>query len=99
MVPGVAYNGRVSWSVGYTGLGVGASRFGARVALELLGYFASDILDMQFVGKKALNWPPEPLRWAGVTLTRHALTKADSNGGKRGLWLKFLDRLHLGFAC
>jgi len=37
MVPGVAYDGRVSWAVGYTGLGVGTSRFGARVGLELLG--------------------------------------------------------------
>ena len=99
MVPGTAYDRRVSWAVGYTGLGVGASRFGARVGLELLGYQPSDILDMQFVNKKALNWPPEPLRWAGITLTRHAMSKADANGGKRGLWLKLLDRLHLGFAC
>ena len=99
MVPGIAYDGRVSWAVGYTGLGGGASRFGARVGLELLGYQPSDILDMQFVKKKALNWPPEPLRWAGVTLTRHAMSKADAHDGKRGLWLKLLDRLHLGFAC
>ncbi|NKB71194.1 MAG: FAD-dependent oxidoreductase [Candidatus Latescibacteria bacterium] len=35
----------------------------------------------------------------GDVLTRQALPKADAHGGKRGLWLKFLDRLHLGFAC
>ena len=99
MVPGVAYDSRVSWAVGYTGLGVGASRFGARVGLELLGYQPSEILDLQFVRKRALNWPPEPLRWAGVTLTRHAMANADAHGGKRGLWLKLLDRLHVGFAC
>ncbi len=99
MVPGVAYDGRVSWAVGYTGLGVGATRFGARIGLELLGYQPSDIVDMQFVRNKVLNWPPEPLRWAGVTLTRHAMSKADANGGKRGPWLRLLDRLHLGFAC
>lgn len=99
MVPGVAYDGRVSWAVGYTGLGVCASRFGARVGLELLGYQPSDILDLQFVRKKAMNWPPEPIRWFGVTMTRHAMMKADTNNGKKGPWLKLLDRLNLGFAC
>ncbi|MBT4932571.1 MAG: FAD-dependent oxidoreductase [Rhodospirillaceae bacterium] len=100
MVPGVAFDGRVSWAVGYTGLGVGATRFGARIGLELLGYQPSDILDMLFVKRRAMNWAPEPLRWIGVTLTRHALAKADANGGKRGLWLKLLDYFHLtGFAC
>ena len=99
MAPGVAFEGRVSWAVGYTGLGVGASRFGARVALELLGYQPSDIIKMQFVSKPPMNWMPEPIRWIGATLTRHALMKADANGGKRGLWLKLLDSLHMGFAC
>jgi hypothetical protein len=35
----------------------------------------------------------------GVTLTRKELERADRNRGKRGLWLKLLDRLKLGFAC
>jgi glycine/D-amino acid oxidase-like deaminating enzyme len=99
MVPGVAYDGRVSWAVGYTGLGVGASRFGARIGLELLGYQPSDILDMQFARKKAMNWPPEPIRWFGVTMTRHGMMKADTNNGKFGPWMKLMDRLNLGFAC
>lgn len=99
MVPGVAYDGRVAWAVGYTGLGVGATRFGARVGIELLGYDPSDILDMEFIKRKPIPWAPEPFRWLGVTLTRHALIKADKNHGKRGLWLKLLDKLHLGFAC
>jgi len=99
VVPGVAYDGRVSWAVGYTGLGVGASRFGARIGLELLGYQPSDILDLEFVRKKAMNWPPEPLRWFGVTMTRHGMMKADRNGGRLGPWMKLMDRLNLGFAC
>lgn len=99
MVPGVAYDGRVSWAIGYTGLGVGATRFGARIGLELLGYNPSNVLDMLFIKKRAMNWAPEPFRWIGVTLTRHALAKADANGGKRGLWLKVLDFFHMGFAC
>jgi len=99
MVPGVAYNGRMAWSVGYTGHGVGASRFGARIGIELLGYDPSDVIKMQFVTKKALPWAPEPFRWFGVKFTQNALVKADKNNGKRGLWLKFLDLLGLGFTC
>lgn len=99
MVPGTAFGGRLAWSVGYTGHGVGASRFGARVAIELLGYQPSDILKMKFITSKPIPWFPEPFRWVGVKLTQRALIKADQNGGKRGLWLKFLDMLGLGFTC
>ena len=99
MVPGSTLNGRVAWAVGYTGLGVGASRFGARVGIELLGYQPTDILKMQFVTKKPMPWAPEPFRWFGVRFTQNALVKADANNGKRGLWLKTLDALNLGFTC
>ncbi len=58
MVPGVAYDGRLAWSVGYTGHGVGASRFGARIGIELLGYEPTDVLEMQFVTRKSLPWAP-----------------------------------------
>lgn len=99
MVPGVTYNGRVAWAVGYTGLGVGASRFGARIGIELLGYQPSDILEMEFVKKKPMPWAPEPFRWFGVRFTQNALVQADANGGKRGLWLQLLDKMNLGFTC
>jgi glycine/D-amino acid oxidase-like deaminating enzyme len=99
MVPGVAYDGRMAWSVGYTGHGVGATRFGARIGIEMLGYQPTDILDMKFVTEKTLPWAPEPFRWFGVRFTQNALKKADRNGGKRGLWLRFLDKLGLGFTC
>lgn len=99
MVSQQAFNGRVAWTVGYTGLGVAASRFGARIAIELLGYQPSDILQMQFVKKKPMPWAPEPFRWFGVWYTQKALVKADTNDGKRGLWLKLLDSMNLGFSC
>jgi hypothetical protein len=99
MVPGVAYDGRLAWSVGYTGHGVGASRFGARIGIELLGYEPTDVIEMKFVTRKSLPWAPEPIRWFAVRYTQSALIKADKNGGKRGLWLKLLDRLGLGFTC
>ena len=99
VVPGVKHNGRLAWAVGYTGNGVSASRFGARIGIELLGYQPSEVINMQMVTSKAFPWPPEPLRWMAVKMTQRALVKADENGGKRGLWLKFLDALGLGFAC
>ncbi len=99
MVPDTAYDGRVAWTVGYTGLGVCASRFGARIALELLGYQPSSALQLKFIAHKALPWAPEPLRWLGVKFTQYELQRADRNGGRRGLWLKLLDKLGLGFAC
>ena len=99
MVPGTAHDGRMAWSVGYTGHGVAASRFGARICLELLGYQPTDVINMKFVTKKALPWVPEPICWPAVKLTQLELMRADKNGGKRGLWLRFLDMLGLGFAC
>jgi len=99
VVPGVKHNGRLAWAVGYTGHGVSASRFGARIGIELLGFKPSDVINMRLVTGKALPWPPEPIRWMSVRMTQRALGKADENGGKRGLWLKFLDALGLGFTC
>jgi len=49
------------------------------------------------VRTKPLPFPPEPLRYAGITLTRHELARADRNAGRRGLWLRALDRVGLGF--
>jgi len=99
VVPGVKHNGRLAWAVGYTGHGVSASRFGARIGIELLGFKPSDVIKMRLVTSKALPWPPEPIRWIAVRMTQLALVRADKNGGKRGLWLKFLDAVGLGFTC
>jgi glycine/D-amino acid oxidase-like deaminating enzyme len=94
---GTAHAGRVSWAIGYTGLGVVASRFGARVALDLLDRPDAPHLGLRLVRKRALPWPPEPLRFIGVALTQRALARADRNQGRRGLWLRLLDWAHLGF--
>lgn len=94
---GTAFDGRVSYAVGYTGLGVGASRFGARVALDLLFGPEAEELALDFVAKGPLPFPPEPLRWLGISLTRRELARADRNEGRRGAWLRLLDRLGLGF--
>ena len=94
---GSALHGRVAYSLGYTGLGVAASRFGAQVMLDLLGGHRSEALALRAVTSRPVPFPPEPVRYAGIQLTRHALAKADRNAGRRGPWLRLLDRLGLGF--
>lgn len=92
-----ALGGRAAYSVGYTGLGVGATRFGAGVMLDLLDGRDSEALSLRAVRSRPLPFPPEPLRWAGIQLTRRALGRADRHQGRRGPWLRVLDRLGLGF--
>ena len=82
---------------GYTGLGVAASRFGARVALDLAFRTTTERTELEMVRKKPFPFPPEPLRWAGVQITRKAIQTSDSHGGKRGMWLRLLDRFGVGF--
>ncbi|MDO8185517.1 FAD-dependent oxidoreductase [Conexibacter sp. JD483] len=94
---GTALGGSVSYAVGYTGLGVSATRFGAQVALDLLDGRESEATRTRYVRTKPLPFPPEPLRSAVIQLTRNRLAAADRNGGERGLWLRTLDRLGLGF--
>ena len=94
---GTAYGRRVSWATGYTGLGVVASRFGARVALDLLDRPDAAHLALRFVCRRPFPWPPEPLRTLAVELTQRGLAKADRNEGRRGPWLRLLDGLGLGF--
>ena len=72
-------------------------RFGARVALDLVDGLDTERTRLRFVRSKPLPFPPEPLRWAGIQLTRRALDRADRNQGRRGLWLRALDRVGLGF--
>jgi glycine/D-amino acid oxidase-like deaminating enzyme len=94
---GQSLGGRVAYATGYTGLGVGATRFGARVALDLLDGRSTDATRSRYVCSKPVPFPPEPLRTAAIQLTRNRLAAADRNEGRRGLWLRTLDRLGLGF--
>ncbi|MGH8861082.1 MAG: NAD(P)/FAD-dependent oxidoreductase, partial [Jatrophihabitantaceae bacterium] len=94
---GMALGDRVAYSLGYTGLGVAASRFGAQVMLDLLDGGRSEALALRAVRSKPLPFPPEPGRWAGIQLTRRALARADRRAGRRGPWLRLLDRVGLGF--
>jgi glycine/D-amino acid oxidase-like deaminating enzyme len=94
---GTARGGRLAYVAGYTGLGVGASRFGANVVLDLLAGERSARTELQMVRTKPLPFPPEPVRAAGIGLTRWSLARADRRHGHRNAWLRALDSIGLGF--
>jgi glycine/D-amino acid oxidase-like deaminating enzyme len=94
---GLALDARVSYAAGYTGLGVGATRFGAQVALDLVDGRDTEATRLRFVRTRPIPFPPEPLRSAVIQVTRNRLAAADRREGRRGLWLGALDRLGLGF--
>jgi glycine/D-amino acid oxidase-like deaminating enzyme len=94
---GSAYKGRVAYVVGFTGLGVGASRFGADVVLDKLLGQRTERTRLKMVRSKPLPFPPEPARQLVIDMTRRSLAKADEEQGRRDLWLRTLDRLGLGF--
>ena len=73
------------------------ARFGAEVMLDLLDGEETERTRLRMVREKPLPFPPEPVRWAGIQLTRHSMDRADRNGGRRNLWLRAMDRLGLGF--
>ena len=94
---GTARSGRLAYVAGYTGLGVGASRFGANVMLDLLSGERTERTELELVRSKPLPFPPEPARAAGIGLTRWSLARADRRGGHRNAWLRALDSIGLGF--
>ncbi|MET3960664.1 glycine/D-amino acid oxidase-like deaminating enzyme [Marmoricola sp. OAE513] len=94
---GTAMNGSVAYALGFTGLGVAATRFAAEVALDQLADEETERTSLRMVREKPLPFPPEPARWIGIQATRWSLAKADANGGKENLWLRTMDRLGLGF--
>jgi glycine/D-amino acid oxidase-like deaminating enzyme len=94
---GTALGGRVGYALGFTGLGVGATRFAGDVLLDLLAGLDTPRTRLEMVRSKPLPFPPEPARWLGIEATRRSLAHADANEGRENLWLRTMDRLGLGF--
>ncbi|AYG79830.1 Gamma-glutamylputrescine oxidoreductase [Streptomyces hundungensis] len=92
-----SHRGKVAYAAGFTGLGVGATRFGAEVMLDLLAGASTQRTALELVRRKPLPFPPEPFRSIGIGITQRSLARADRNQGRRDLWLRTLDRLGLGF--
>ncbi|GID96616.1 NAD(P)/FAD-dependent oxidoreductase [Amorphoplanes digitatis] len=94
---GTAYGGRLAYAAGYTGLGVGATRFGANVMLDLLANRPTELTELKMVRRKPIPFPPEPVRTGVIELTRWSIARADRHEGRRNVWLRTLDRVGLGF--
>ena len=94
---GQTMGGRVTYALGYTGLGVGASRWAAGVVRDLILRPDEDRLRLRIVNSPPVPFPPEPLRSLAVDTVRRELDRADRNDGRRGVILKTLDALGIGF--
>ncbi len=94
---GKAHGGKTVYVAGFTGLGVGASRFAALTSLDLIQGRETERTKLRMVKTKPLPFPPEPFRGWVITWTTRSLQKADRENGKRNLWLRLLDSLGLGF--
>ena len=97
MTIGTTMGGRVVYALGYTGLGVGAARWAAGIARDLVLRPDSDLLRLRFVRSRPVPFPPEPLRSLGVEVVRTELARADASDGRRGVILRTLDGLGIGF--
>jgi glycine/D-amino acid oxidase-like deaminating enzyme len=89
--------GRVLSALGYTGLGVGASRWAGGVVRDMILRPDEDRLRLRLVTSPPIPFPPEPLRSLAVDTVRHELDRADRNEGRRGLILRTLDAIGIGF--
>ncbi|MHB1906917.1 MAG: NAD(P)/FAD-dependent oxidoreductase [Acidimicrobiales bacterium] len=94
---GTAHAGKVAYVMGFTGLGVASTRFGAATMLDLLDELDTERTRLSMVRKKPWPFPPEPLRWVFIRLTQRSIRRADENAGRRNLWLRLLDVLKMGF--
>ncbi len=63
---GKTMGGRILYVLGYTGLGVAASRWAGGVVRDMLVDPDADVLKMRFVRDKPWPIPPEPLRSVSV---------------------------------
>jgi len=94
---GSTRSGNVAHAAGFTGLGVGATRFAADVMLDLLGDEPTERTALEMVQQRPVPFPPEPIAALGINLTRLSLDSADRNGGRRNVLLRTLDALGMGF--
>ena len=89
--------GRVTYALGYTGLGVGASRWAGGVVRDFILRPGEDRLQLEIVQRAPVPFPPEPLRSMAVNVVRHELDRADRDAGRRSVLLRTLDALGIGF--
>jgi glycine/D-amino acid oxidase-like deaminating enzyme len=87
------HHGDMVFAGGYSGFGVTASRFGARVGLAILDKQDIPETRMQFALTVPDYIPPEPFRWIGAKITMYALDTLDEKGGWRKLWVTMVQKM------
>ena len=87
------HDGDMVFAGGYSGFGVTASRFGARVGLAILDQADIPETKMQFARTVPDYIPPEPFRWIGAKITMYALDTLDEKGGWRKLWVAMVQKM------
>ena len=66
-------------------------------AQQLLDRLETPATSTEMIRTTPMGFPPEPIRFVGIELTRRAIARADESEGRRGPWLRLLDRFGLGF--
>lgn len=94
---GTALEGRVAYSLGYTGLGVAATRFGAATMLDLLAGQTTARTALRFTTTKPFPIPPEPIAYPAIETMRRAIARSDANGGHDGALIRIAEKFGIGF--
>ncbi|WP_461471980.1 NAD(P)/FAD-dependent oxidoreductase [Microbacterium sp. HJ5] len=80
----------LGWAGGYVGTGVTATNLAGRTLADLVLGRDTDLTRLPWVGHRARNWEPEPLRWLAVNAIYAAYRTADrleaSGSGEGTAW-------------
>lgn len=87
------HNGDMIYAGGYSGFGVTATRFGARVGLAKLDALNVPETRLKFATSVPGYIPPEPFRWIGAKITMYALDTVDEKGGWRHAWIRLVEKM------
>ncbi|MGY8986798.1 MAG: NAD(P)/FAD-dependent oxidoreductase, partial [Sphingomonadales bacterium] len=87
------FSGNMVFTGGYSGFGITASRFGARVGLDILDKKDTVETRLGFAKTKPGYIPPEPFRYIGAQITLYALDTIDEKGGWRIPWIKVVEKM------
>jgi len=87
------HHGQMIFAGGYSGFGVTATRFGAKVGLAILDGEDLPESRLRFAGTTPGYVPPEPFRWLGAKITMYALDTLDEKGGWRKAWVYLVEKM------
>ena len=72
------------WAGGYAGEGVAAANLAARTLRDLILDHDTELARLPWVGHRARDWEPEPLRWLAVQTVYGAFRAADALEDRTG---------------